>query len=373
MNVIHDTGSTMTTAERLRASIHGEPVDHLAFCPNLAYVWENSFPEEIQRLGHHGFYDLIGCDHLHRFAPCPVRSSVAGLETREFELPDGRAQELITPVGTLRQAWRYSPNGNTSFLVEHPLKNEDDYKIQRWIEERRVFEANPQAIADWRAGPAGKGLSIGMLIPYGSKTAYQRLVEHMVGTEELIYALEDFSETVESLLAIMVERDLECVRLIAEQEAFEHYLTWEDSSTQNYSPGQYERYIATEIDQWVRILAASGKYYIQHACGHVKDLVARMAAGGVTAIESVSPAPTGNVTIRQVRELGGPAFGIIGGLEPTRLLNLEGAALEADIHDTIEQARGGGFVLANSDSCPPGVTIEKFALAAEIACGIRWY
>jgi hypothetical protein len=33
----------------------------------------------------------------------------------------------------------------------------------------------------------------------------------------------------------------------------------------------------------------------------------------------------------------------------------------------IAEAQGGPFVLANSDSCPPGVTFEKFKLVAEIA------
>ncbi len=33
----------------------------------------------------------------------------------------------------------------------------------------------------------------------------------------------------------------------------------------------------------------------------------------------------------------------------------------------IADGRGGPFVLANSDSCPPGVTVEKFRLVADIA------
>ncbi|MBF0245936.1 MAG: hypothetical protein HQL31_11815, partial [Planctomycetes bacterium] len=37
------------------------------------------------------------------------------------------------------------------------------------------------------------------------------------------------------------------------------------------------------------------------------------------------------------------------------------------VEGVIAAASGGPFILANSDSCPPGVSIEKFRLVAEIA------
>jgi len=110
-----------------------------------------------------------------------------------------------------------------------------------------------------------------------------------------------------------------------------------------------------------------GKHYVQHACGHVAALTERMRNHGVFAIESISPPPTGNLTIRDAREMIGASMGIIGGIEPTHFLNLTEPELGPYVESVIEDAHGGPFVLANSDSCPPGVSMEKFKLVAKVA------
>src|SRR5450830_1547169 len=92
-----------------------------------------------------------------------------------------------------------------------------------------------------------------------------------------------------------------------------------------------------------------------------------MKAHGVHAVESLSPPPTGNITIRDARKAIGATMGIIGGIEPTQFLRLSEAQLKPYVESVIGEAAGGPFVLANSDSCPPGVTIGKFEVVADIA------
>jgi len=219
------------------------------------------------------------------------------------------------------------------------------------------------------AGNGREGLSIGTLIPRG-KSAFQTMVEHLVGTEELAYALTDFPDTVEALWKTMVARDIEAVKLAA-QSPYLYFISWEDSSTQNYSPAQYDAYIGSEIGEWCRILKEHGKHYSQHACGHVAALVGRMRDHGVHSVESISPPPTGNMSIREARNVVGSSMGIIGGIEPTQFLRLSEAELKPYVKTVIQDGAGGPFVLANSDSCPPGVSISKFELVAEIARNTR--
>ena len=63
---------------------------------------------------------------------------------------------------------------------------------------------------------------------------------------------------------------------------------------------------------------------------------------------------------------GGGRFGIIGGIEPTNFLNLSLDELGPYVECQIAEAAGGPFVLANGDSCPPGVTMEKFKLVGDV-------
>ena len=355
----------MTSRERLEAALRGESTDCVPFSPFPAYVWEY-FPQDVQDAGHLAFHHRIGSDPLWRGAPCPVAAvPPPEVETKTVDRPDRVLTEIVTPVGRLTQTHMKSEAGNTSFLVEHPLKTEEDYKIQTWIEEHTELRRDPEPVAAHFAGDGREGLSLGMLVPR-MKSAYQTLVEHLAGTEELIYAQMDFPETVRTLWETMVARDLDAVRLATESE-YDYFITWEDSSTQNYSPAQYDEFIGSEIGQWCEILGASGKSYVQRACGHVAALVERMRDHGALAIESISPPPTGNIEIRDARKAAGPDFGIIGGIEPTIFLNLSEAQLADHVESIIDDARGGPFILANSDSCPPGVTVEKFQLVADIA------
>lgn len=356
----------MTSAQRIAAALKGQPVDRVPWSPFLAYVWEH-FPKEVQDLGQVEFLRRVGADPLWRGSPCPVQALPSPQTTWATHDENGTSVTVVeTPVGSLRWGARQSPQGNTTFLVEHPLKTKEDYKVQMWIEEHTkiVYDEQPAAEHARSIQNAG-GLSLGMLIPR-AKSAYQSLVEHHVGTEELVYALCDFPDTVEALLAVMVARDLEAVRLAAGCGLYEYYLTWEDSGTQNYSPDQYARYIGSEIGQWCRLLAGAGKKYVQHACGHVKALVPLMRSHGTAVIESVCQAPTGNVTMAQVRQMGGASFGIIGGIEPTEFLRRTPEQLAPYVEEVIVEASGGPFVLANGDSCPPGVTMEKFKLVGDV-------
>ena len=353
----------MTSEERLRAALKGDDVDRVPFSPFLAYVWEH-FPAEIRDRGQRSFLTSVGADPLWRGAPCPVAAHPPELVVRTHESGRDTTTETVTPVGTLRSVTRRSDQGNTSFLIEHPLKTPDDFRTLMWIEEHTTFSCAPERVEKHFAGDGRVGLSLGMLVPRG-KSAYQSLVEHHVGTEELIYATVDFPDVVDDLLAVMVANDEKAVRLAA-RAPYEYYISWEDSSTTNYSPAQYDRYIGPEIGHWCEILAEHGKRYIQHACGHVKDLVVRMRDHGAYGIESISPPPTGNVEVRDARAATGSEFAIIGGIEPTAFLNLSLAKLGPYAERVIEDGSGGPFVLANSDSCPPGVTVEKFRLVADV-------
>lgn len=355
----------MTSKERIINALHGRDVDHLPFSPNLAYVWE-SFPDGIQRLGQSAFLKQTGCDPLWRGAPHAIRViEPEKLHRVETQAGDKTVEQIETPVGTIRQAWTRSDDGNTRFLTEHPLKCEEDYKVLLWIEENTRFEFDAAEADRHLAGDGCDGLSIGMLLPR-AKSAFQNLIEHQVGTEELAYALVDFPDTVKTLLHAMNTNDRTCVELSL-GAPYDYFLTWEDSSTQNYSPSQYREFIAPEIAAWCATLAHAGKYYIQHACGHLCDLLETMRDQGIFAVESISPPPTGNISLRDARGKLGPETGIIGGIEPTRFLQLNLEQLGPYIEGVIDELRGGPALLANSDSCPPGVTVEKFKLAAEIA------
>jgi hypothetical protein len=208
------------------------------------------------------------------------------------------------------------------------------------------------------------GLSVPLVSPF-LKTPFQALVEHYVGTEQLVYNLADFPAEVEETLAVMSDKALQAVRISAESPA-QAFISWEDSSTTNVSPALFARYIAPELNRWGAVIHSAGKLFLHHACGHVRALLPMMAAQQVDAIESLSPPPTGNVEIWDARRVMGVEMGLIGGIEPVNFLKLDIPQLHVYVENLIERMGTRRYILANSDSCPPGVAIEKFQMVSKM-------
>lgn len=370
---------SMTSHERLLAALRGQEVDRTPWSPFLAYWWECQ-PQAMQDRGQIWFFREIGADALLRGFKTPfVCSDACGIEKYPtFRLPfegceirrtvrdDELRVEFETPVGNLSLLARTSSIGNTQFVTEHPVKRREDYKILSYVIEHMRIEPDYDPIADEIAEVGADGLSVPLISPY-QKTPFQALVEHFVGTEQLIYDLQDFPDEVESLLAIMSERALEAVRIAAESPA-EAFISWEDSSTTNVSPALFARYIAPELDRWGQVVHDAGKIFIHHACGHVRKLLPIMARENVDAIESLSPPPTGNVEIWEAQAVLPGHIGLVGGIEPVHFLTLEIDELHAYVEELLDRMNPHRYILANSDSCPPGVTVEKFRLVTEIVC-----
>ena len=353
----------MKSKQRLLAAIRGEAVDRIPWSPFLAYYWEH-LPLETQKIGQFEYFRQMGADPLLRgfhtlykctYKNCEIADKVIGRESfRTFR----------TPVGTLTERSVRSDNGNTWFLVDHPVKTAEDFKILQYIHEHLVIEPDMERFnADLKL--YGDDALMLPLLGVHCKTAFQSLVEHWVGTVDLTYAIYDEPEVVEECLAVMQTKDEETVRISVDSDA-DGFIFWEDSSTTNISPAFFEKYTKPEIDRWGDLVHENGKLLIHHACGHLKDLLPLMGQSNIDAIESISPPPTGNVTLQEAAAILPEHIALIGGLEPVRLLGGTVDNVRRDAEELLRDLSGRRFVLANSDSCPPGVAYEKFLAVTEL-------
>ncbi len=353
----------MTPKQRLLAAIEGKALDRLPWSPFLAYYWE-SLPRGVQDAGQLRYLEELGADPMLRGSHevwavhrenCEIRETCKGMERRvTYE----------TPVGTLRETYRRSDEGNTSFLTEHPVKTREDFKVLAYINEHTSV-APALDEYDSKYNEIGERALLMPLIGSEGKTCFQSMVEHWVGTQELVYALADYPEDVEECLAAMRRVSLQTVAISVQSKA-EAYIFWEDSSTTNISPAYFEKYTLPEINAWGSVIHDAGKLLMHHACGHLRALLPLMAASQIDAVESISPPPTGNIELWEARRMLPDTIAQIGGIEPTVFLNSTLRELELYVLELMERMKGSRFVLANSDSCPPGVSLEKFRLVSDM-------
>lgn len=353
----------MSVKQRLLSSIKGEKVDRLPWSPFLAYLWE-SLPNSIQKQGQFNFLESIGADPLIRGVYNLFKIVYNNCEVTQSTKNDEQLIEYSTPLGKLTAVKKYSTHGNTWFTQVHPVKNEKDLEILAYIYKNMEVVKQFDEFYEYYKIVGENGLIV-PAIGIDSKTCFQSMVEYWLGTEQLSYALYDFPEYVEEALKAMNMVSLKTAEISAESKA-EAFLSWEDTSTTNISPKLYEKYILPEINSYCDIVHSSEKLYLQHACGHLRALMPLIASSKIDAIESISPPPTGNIELWDAKKILGENIAIIGGIEPTKLLYLNKEELKNYVNNLLNNMRGTRFIPANSDSCPPGVSIEKLELIGSL-------
>jgi len=357
----------MTNKERLYNAIAGKEVDRTPYAPFLIFWWESQSPE-IRDLGELAMYRRLGADPLIRAhypthkAGDPFRDLVVvdpclkNCEVTERIAGKVKIKQYETKVGTLTEKAMFDPNMKAWFLVESPLKTREDYKTLQYIMEHTELTLNPEGFQSVVRECGDEALVACRLVP-GYKTAFQAMVEHWAGTEGFIIMQNEEKELVEETLAVMQALNRESVRLCSQTDV-EVFISFEDSSTTNYSPKLYEMYALPELNAWCDVLHKENKLLIQHACGHIKHLLPAIAKSKIDCLESVTPLPTGNVTMAEVAAALPPRISLIGGIDPMMMLNASWEELEAYTRDLLDTMQGRSFILSNSDSCPPGVKLE---------------
>lgn len=346
----------MTVKERLLGSIRRQTVDRVPWSPFLAYWWEYQ-DSSITEKGQLAFLEELGADPLLRGYKSLFTVKYNACEEIETVRGTKKQTRLCTPVGTLTSVHTYVEHANTWFLTEHPVKTAEDFKILTYLADHMII--NPDYSLEKEAEIiGGRALLMPQISPFG-KSSFQALLEHYVGTEELVYAIMDYPQTVEECLQSMRKQTMRAAEISADSK-LESFIFWEDSSTTNISPAMFERFTAPEISAWAAILHRENKLLVHHACGHIRDLLPGMAVTGIDCVESISPPPTGNVELWDAQKAIGETVSLIGGIEPTVFMNSTKEQLEEYVHHLLNQMDWKGFVLANSDSCPPDVVLDKF-------------
>lgn len=355
----------MTSKQRLLATIRGQEVDRLAFSPFLAYWWE-SMPQ-LHEKGDVAFLKSVGADPLLRGTAPPINVKFNNTEEKTSVEGKYMRKTITTPAGELHQMHTFAGNSKSWFLTEHPVKTQDDFAVLQYMFKNAEVTPNFPVVNDLIKALGDEALALPLFNMIG-KTCFQTLIEHWVGTEELIYALYDYPDTVEETLDIMRRKSLESTEISLGCDA-EGMLFFEDTSTANYSPAMFEKYIAPEISDWARIMHQSGKFLVHHACGSLRGVIKQMGETGADIIESISPPPTGNIELWEAAEMLPENVTLIGGIEPTVILGSTMENYDVYVRRLIKMMKPYRFIIANSDSCPPGTSIEKFSYVSKILRG----
>ena len=340
----------MTSKERLTSALFGLETDRVAWAPELnAYFVE----VQLKRAGKdpkklaNSYVEankLIGSDTLLGGSAYKTEYT-GGIEVSEERTNGELTRTIITPVGKLRSRSRFHEEAGTFFMYEPFVKGKEDYaRYQYYIEHWKVVPQHRELEETIRV--LGEDGIVSLNAP---ASPLMHFIMDDMGVENALFQIFDYEKELSELMDVMHEKFKEIYRVVANAPGAVVVRPFEDTSTTLTSPGMFEKYCLPRLIDYARILHDSGKMFVPHLCGHLKDVLGLLARANIDGIEALTPPPTGN-TYPRVARAALPDAVLIGGIDATEFSTLSGPRVLAKVEEVLESMRGDRkFILGNEE------------------------
>ena len=248
---------------------------------------------------------------------------------------------------------RRSPEVDTLWTVEHPLKNPEDIKAYLELPDEIFVE----------------DVDVTGLIEEDQKLADRGII--MVDTEDPIcaaaslFSMEDFTIlalTEQKLFHRLLEKISKHIQARTQKtaKAFPGHL-WRiygpEYATEPYlPPNLFKEYVVRYTGPMVEAIAEHGGFARIHCHGRIRAVLDYIVEMGAAAIDPIEPPPQGDVELEYVRRKYGRELVLFGNLEVAEVENCEPGEFEKVVEKALidgTSGKGKGFVLMPS-SAPTG-------------------
>jgi hypothetical protein len=271
-----------------------------------------------------------------------------GVEGRTVE------REYITPLGVLTTQCVYKESSQTVFISEYPLKTIDDYRILSFMIDDLEYSYDDDYIQTELKTIGDDG--IGALMLHASPV--YELIWCFVGLERFHYHLFDHRNKTIDLLEKMAHKYYSCYEIYTQKAPVSTVIIPEDASTTLYSPQIFDEYIKPVLLQYCEIIHKNGKIPMMHACGHLKNLLKSIDETGLECIESMSPPPTGNISVADFKHKL-PHMCVMGGIPATVFTENLSSFTSYVRNLLLENKKGGNLILSSGDSVPADARLDN--------------
>jgi hypothetical protein len=364
----------MTPKDKIMAVFSGKGSPKLPWFADLTY-WYNAqagngvLPEKYRGDGVVQLYKDLGCGcHEHALAwPWKTEYTDVEIVQRVEKDADGNPHlnfiEWKTPLGSIRQVQQYEPLGCCWAYRQYPVQTVDDLKVLRFIFEHQTitpdYTVQERQLALW--GDIGTPASIPPRSPLAN------LIVVWMGVQNTVYAMADDIVEVEKTLATLGDADDAIYDIIEKSPATMVYFG-ENITSEVVTPNLFKKYYAPYYKKRVPGLHKAGKYIFVHVDGTVRGVLPLMAETGVDCAQSLTPAPVGDATVAEMRELAGPDLIMWSGV-PGALFSpvYDEVVLRQCITECIEEfRRNGRFIMGICDQLPPDGILDRVRIVTDM-------
>jgi hypothetical protein len=281
----------------------------------------------------------------------PFRAIHEECRVTEWREGHDRIRRIETPAGALQERWTWLPESFTEGPVEHLLKGAADLPAYRFMHAHTRYEPD-YAFGLERGGQIGEA---GLHLAYLPKSPLMQLIALDAGIMAVVEMREDAPELFAETLAV-VGQSHDTAAALAVAGPAEVLMIPENLSSESVGPVLFEQFMRPYQEKWTRRIRAAGKFSCMHLDGTLRGLIRQECAVGFDFIESMTPAPVGDLPVAQWREFIGETRTLFWGGLPGAYFSptVSDAEFERFVRSVLAVMRTEPrYVLGVADQVPP--------------------
>ena len=318
-------------------------------------------------------YEGMSIPEIHRALGCSARLYWPyNLCYRRIEHPSVKRIEkqlnktdteitIETPVGKQLSIIRRTPNNIGVIHVKREVVSEEELKVATWREENTSWEWDQKKF-DQSQKEVG---DLGAPTMYIPRMNIQDLYINKMGCENGIYALYDWTDTVEAYFRALEESHERLIDVI-NASPIDIINFGENVHSGTLSPDLFLKYHLPACRRRCEKLHTAGKFVCSHWDGDCAPLLQFAKETGLDGIEAITPKPQGDVTIEEIKDGLGDEMFLLDGIPAIYFDETFSAEiLKECVHKLIELF-APKLILGISDEISSTGDIERIRIVGDI-------
>ncbi|MBN1584578.1 MAG: hypothetical protein JXA89_27980 [Anaerolineae bacterium] len=269
------------------------------------------YPPPYTGMDKYQIYRELGCSaRLYEYNACFRRIEHPSVKTTQRELNETDTEITIhTPVGKQIQVRRRMTSNWHYLTVKWPVETEAELKVAAWREENTDWKWDQAQYEDLQDTVSDLGAPT-MYLP---RMNVQSLYINMMGVQQGIYAIYDWTDTVEAYFRALEESHDRLIDVI-NASPVDIINFGENIHAGTLSPDLFEKYHLPACQRRCERLRAAGKFTCSHWDGETVPLLPYAQETGLDGIEAITPQPQGDATLDQVKDALGDNMFLLDGI-----------------------------------------------------------
>jgi len=357
----------MTFRQRLLTALNGDRPDIMPWFADLTYWYHaeqmnGTLPAEYE--GDEGFVKLHvdhGVGYYLGYAPVHVISYENVKTTREVYGEDV-VTRWETPVGSIVGRNRVLPATASEAPVQWPVTTAEDLKVLRYIADSTRTVADHTRLNHLKQLCGDQGHPT-VLPP---RSPVSQMLAQWTGATNLTFLLADAPQQTTATLSALARAADAAYEIIVGCDT--PFVELPDNLSGEVVTRLFERHQFDYYLRRVEQLHAAGKKVGTHLDGTVRGILPLLVRTGLDFIEAITPQPTGDVAIEDLRDLAGPDVVLFGGMPGAMFAPpFTRDDVRKHVASVIEHHwEQGRFILGVADQVPPDADMGLLPMIGEL-------